>query len=89
MAQKKSLLDVYRFPGCRPRATIKGIFGDPKARIIQLERRQKKRCAGVAGRYTGVLTTARPVWSGTSRAGMRGFTWKWRYGAFPAGGAAR
>ncbi|MDR4460481.1 MAG: hypothetical protein MRJ67_08195 [Nitrospirales bacterium] len=89
MAQKKSLLDAYRFPGCRPRATIKGIFGDPQARIIQLERRQKKRWAGVAGLCTEVRTTASHVWSGTSHAGMRGFTWKWRCGAFPAGGAAR
>jgi len=89
MAQQTSLLDVYRFPGCRPRATIKGIFGDPKARIIQLERRQKKRCAGVAGPCTGVLTTARRGVFGTSPAGIRGFTWKWRCGVLPVGGAAR
>ena len=41
MGPIRRLLDVYRFPGCRPKATIKGVFGDPKARIIRLERRQK------------------------------------------------
>ncbi|MDH5562025.1 MAG: hypothetical protein OEY91_00145 [Nitrospirota bacterium] len=41
MPKKRSLLDAYRFPGFRPRARIKGIFGDPQARVIRLERRQK------------------------------------------------
>ena len=35
------MLDEYRFPGFRPKAEITGIFGDPKARGIRLERRQK------------------------------------------------
>jgi len=65
-------------------------FGDPKARIIQLARRQKKPYVGASEPCTGVLTTARPAWAGgTSHAGMRGYNWKWRCSAFPAGGAAR
>jgi hypothetical protein len=39
MGKKRSLLDGYQFPGYRPRARVKGIFGDPKARVIRLERR--------------------------------------------------
>ena len=39
MSKRRSLLDTYRFPGFCPRATIKGIFGDPKARVIRLDRR--------------------------------------------------
>ncbi|OOP55141.1 MAG: hypothetical protein AYP45_16460 [Candidatus Brocadia carolinensis] len=41
MRKKKRLLDEYRFPGFRPKAEIKGIFGDSKARVIRLVRTQK------------------------------------------------
>lgn len=36
MGKKKRLLDEYRFPGFRPKAEIKGIFGDSKARLFDL-----------------------------------------------------
>jgi len=42
MKQKKTLLDEYRFPGCRPRARLKGVFGDPLAQVVALVRTQKK-----------------------------------------------
>jgi transposase len=45
----RRLVDAYAFPGFRPRARVRGIFGDPKARIVTLVRRSKKRC-GVCGR---------------------------------------
>jgi hypothetical protein len=35
----RRLLDVYRFAGFRPQATVRGVFGDPKARVITLVRR--------------------------------------------------
>ncbi|MBF8277140.1 MAG: hypothetical protein HW390_2213 [Candidatus Brocadiaceae bacterium] len=41
MRKKRRLLDEYRFPGFSPRAEIKGIFGDPKARLVILKRVQK------------------------------------------------
>ena len=41
MEKRRRLLDEYRFPGFSPRAEIKGIFGDPKARVIRLKRTQK------------------------------------------------
>ena len=40
MKKKRTLLDEYRFPGYRPRARIKGIFGDPAARVVTLVRTQ-------------------------------------------------
>ena len=40
----RRLLDAYRFPGFRPQATIKGVFGDPKARVISLVRQKKTVC---------------------------------------------
>src|ERR1700752_4137881 len=42
------LLDSYCFPGFRPGQTVCGVFGDPKARVIRLNRRSKKRLAAVA-----------------------------------------
>jgi hypothetical protein len=35
------------FPGFRPEQTVRGIFGDPKARVITLKRRSKKRLVDV------------------------------------------
>lgn len=89
MVKKRGLLDAYRFPGFRPRATIKGIFGDPKARVIRLERRQKKRHAAFAAHLTGVFTTGRRAAFGICRAARCGFTWKWRYAAYIANGAGK
>lgn len=48
MKKNKKLLDEYRFPGFRPLAVVKGKFGDNKARIVRLIRRQKKLFAAVA-----------------------------------------
>jgi hypothetical protein len=41
MRKHKRLSDGYRFSGFTPSETVKGVFGDPKARIVQLKRRQK------------------------------------------------
>jgi transposase len=38
------------FPGFRPEQTVRGIFGDPKARVITLKRRSKKTVCGCCGR---------------------------------------
>ncbi len=39
---KKRLLDAYRFPGFRPLDQVKGVFGDPFARVATLVQRSKK-----------------------------------------------
>jgi len=85
MEKRRRLLDEYQFPGYRPRAGIRGVFGDPRARVIQLKRRQKKRYAAVAERSIGVITTRKCVGYGTCPLEMLGFTWRWRYGEFIAG----
>jgi len=89
MSKKRSLLDEYRFPGFRPRATVKGIFGDPKARIIQLEQHQKKRFAVVAGRSITAITTRELGWSGTYLPEKRGSTCQWMCDESIVGGAMR
>jgi len=89
MGKKRRLLDEYRFPGYRPRANVRGEFGDPRARIIWLERAQKKRFVAVVAGGIGATTTRRYGGYGTCRAAMRGFTWRWRFGGSFVGGAER
>jgi hypothetical protein len=84
MGKQRRLLDEDRFPGYRPRAEIRGVFGDPRARVLQLERTRKKRYVGIAERFIGVITTRRCVGYGTCPAGMLGFIWRWRCGGFNA-----
>lgn len=83
------MLDAYRFPGCRPLAGIQGIFGDPKARVIRLQRRQKKQYAGVVEQYVEASTIQKFAEYETCRAEMYGYIWKWRFGVFSAGSAGR
>ena len=85
MGKKRRLLDEYRFTGFGPRAEIKGIFGDSKARVIRLKRIQKKRYAGVVERFIGVIMTRRYVGYGIYPVEMHGFTWKWRCGEYYVG----
>jgi transposase len=44
MRTHRRLHDAYRFAGFRPTATVRGIFGDPKARVLRLTRRGKTVC---------------------------------------------
>lgn len=89
MGRTRQLLDEYQFPGFRPNANIKGVFGDPKARVIHLTRTQKKRCADAAARCIRVITTRRYDGYGTYRAEIAGFIWKWRFGEYTANGVER
>ena len=89
MGKKRRLLDEYQFPGVRPRSAIQGMFGDPKARIIRLDRTEKKRHVAVAGPYIGATTTRQCGGYGTCPAGMPGYTWRWRFGASGARGAGQ
>ena len=89
MEKKRGLLDEYRFPGFCPKRDIKGIFGDPKARVIQLQRSQKKRHAVAVARSIGAITTRKCVVSVIFHAGMPVSFWKLKSVGFSAGGAAR
>ena len=57
---------------------MRGIFGDPKARLIALKRRSKKRRAGAAVACRWVGTTAKSAGSAICRAGIRGYFWNWK-----------
>jgi len=58
MQKQRRLWDTYRVPGFRPGTTVQGIFGDPKARVLQLHRRGKKRFADPAAISSEVGTIA-------------------------------
>lgn len=79
MRKIKRLLDEYRFPGFRPQAKLKGIFGDNRARIITLLRSQKKLYAVTVGQLTRVFMTEKLDESGTCLAVMPGFIWRLKY----------
>jgi len=89
MEKTKRLLDEYEFPGFRPRAGIAGIFGDPRARVIRLERRQKKHPVGYVEQPIGVSTTRNLGGYGIYPAGMPGFILRWRFDESSASSAEK
>ena len=89
MGKSRRLLDEYRFPGFRPKAKIQGIFGDPRARVITLQRSQKKQHAVAAELFIGVITTRQHDGYGTCPVGMRGYTSRWKSGVSGANGAEK
>src|SRR6201982_4243842 len=72
--RKRRLWDAYYCPGFRPEPTVHGVFGDPKACVIKLKRRSKKRhaAAAVGSRWAG--TTANRGGCVICRVATRGFT---------------
>ena len=87
--RKRRLWDAYAFPGFRPEGTVRGNFGDPKARILRLRRRSKKRCAVVVDACIGVGTIAGSDVCAICRALIRGSIWNSTCDAFAAGTAAK
>jgi len=85
----RQLRDAYRFPGFVPAATVRGVFGDPLARVVTLRRRQKKQPVGFAGVGTAVFTIRSFVWFETCRVVSTAFIWRCWCAGLPAGVAAR
>ncbi len=72
-------MDEYRFPGFRPVAKIKGKFGDPKARIITLKRRQKKQYVAIAEPFIKAIMTTRHDLFVIYHVVANGFICRWTY----------
>jgi len=89
MGKKRRLLDEYRFPGFRPRSAIQGIFSAPRARIIHLDRTEKKRHAAAAAACIGVTTTRQGGGYEIYPAEMPEYTWRWRFGGYGASGVEK
>jgi hypothetical protein len=87
--RKRRLWDAYTIPVFRPEATVCGIFGDPKARIIRLRRRSKKRDVEVVDACITAGTTARSVACAISPAATRGYFSSSKCGAYVAGRLAK
>jgi hypothetical protein len=71
-SKPKRLADAYRFPGFQPRAMLRGVFGDRKARVITLVRRSKKTVCGNCGTaqygwYDRAIRRARDLSNGDTR----------------------
>lgn len=71
--KQKQLRDGYRFPGFTPSLSVSGLFGDPKARVITLTRRSKKRPVASAGACNAAGTTESDGSCAILPAAMRGF----------------
>jgi len=80
------LPDTYRFPGFCPAAIVRGIFGDPKARVVSLHRRRKKRAVASAANPTALITTAGRGESAICPAATLAFTWTSRFDASSVAG---
>jgi hypothetical protein len=86
--KRKRLLDAYRFPGFRPVAELRGVFGDPYARVISLVRRSKKLpVVSVVGSIRAGTTAQRDRYA-ICPAGAIASTSSWRYGVSCAAGVA-
>ena len=85
----RRLWDAYSFDGFRVEPVVRGVFGDPKVRIVTLKRRSKKHRvdAVAASRWGG--TTAKSGRCVTCPAGTIEYCLSWRCGASIAAAAAR
>lgn len=59
------LTSLYSFPGFRARSKLHGMMADPDARIITLERRQKKHAVPAAAKARAVSMTGASTRFGT------------------------
>lgn len=78
MKKDKRLLDIYTFPGFLPSETVKGLFGDSYARIIELHREGKKRSVASAVPPMIPSMITRPGWSAIYPAETCGSIWRWK-----------
>ena len=85
--RRRQLIDSYAFPCFRPRATVRGVFGDPKARVVTLVRRSKKRSAAAAVACTAAGTTGVRVGCAICPVAMPASISSSRSGASTAGAA--
>ncbi len=89
MRKRQTLSNLFHFPGCNPKRTVHGVFGDPNARVIKLVRQGKKLLVGYAAQFIGPFVLERSDWSTISPAVVPGFISNWKFGASYGGGVAQ
>jgi hypothetical protein len=62
MKTKKTLRDMYKFPGFRTRATLKPHPEDTEGYIVTLERRQKKLFVPAVAKCRQVFGIGQRIW---------------------------
>ena len=88
-SRKRRLRDAYRFPGFRPVDDLRGVFGDPYARVVMLVRRSKKRRAGRADGSNPAGTIEGSGAFEILEPAICVYSWSSRYGVSDAVNAAR
>lgn len=68
----RRLWDAYAFSGFRPLPAVRGVFGDPKGRVVNLTRRSKKLSVAAVGACSLVGTTVECAGFTICRAAIRG-----------------
>jgi hypothetical protein len=86
--RRRRLWDAYAFLGFCPRSAVRGVFGDPKVRIITLNRRSKKRPAAAAAVFNLAGMTDAGGRFAICRVATRASCWNSRFGACGAEVAA-
>ena len=59
MKETRTLRELFSFPGFYAKQQLQGVFGDPKARIVELQRQKKERYAPDVGRVIAYIMTQR------------------------------
>jgi len=85
---KRHLSEAYKYPGFRPRATIREVEGDAGTLIVSLERRSKKPVAAAAAKSIGAGMTADTGGCAIWVAAAIGLFWSWTRAVSIAGVAA-
>jgi hypothetical protein len=80
MSMFKRLIDGYRFPGFTPDQNVKGIFGDPNARVITLHRTQKKHSVQSVMKATTVSMIISNAACAICLQAMHAYIWIWTSG---------
>lgn len=89
MRKRRTLSDLYYFPGCKPKSIVHGVFGDSHARVIKLVRRGKKLFAGYVALLIERIVRGRSAWYGISPAVAPEFISNWKLGTSSVEGAAK
>jgi hypothetical protein len=87
MRKTLRLPDAYRFPGFRPEAIVRGVFGDLKARIVSLRRHRKKRPVAPVANPIEASTTASFAESAICPVATPACFWRSKSDAWTAAGA--
>lgn len=74
MKKARTLRELFSFPGFMARSELHGQFGDPRVRIITLERRKKRRNAQVVVNVLGPITMLGREMSVTVMRAVTAFT---------------